>query len=67
MSDAPVCPTCGQPASPQEKSFPFCSPRCKKVDLYRWVTGDLELEALEEPLPPPPPAPPTGLEVEEDD
>jgi endogenous inhibitor of DNA gyrase (YacG/DUF329 family) len=31
------CPTCGKPAS--EKTRPFCSPRCRDVDLHRWLSG----------------------------
>lgn len=59
MAD-PLCPTCGQPALAGEESFPFCSLRCKQVDLYRWITGDVGLERVEEPVPPAPAAPPPG-------
>jgi uncharacterized protein len=31
------CPTCGKPAS--EANKPFCSPRCRDVDLNRWLSG----------------------------
>jgi len=31
------CPTCGKPAS--EKTRPFCSARCRDVDLHRWLSG----------------------------
>jgi uncharacterized protein len=31
------CPICGKPAS--EKTRPFCSPRCRDVDLNRWLSG----------------------------
>ena len=31
------CPTCGKPAS--EKTRPFCSSRCRDVDLHRWLSG----------------------------
>lgn len=56
MSPAPgVCPTCGQPAPLDGQHFPFCALRCKQVDLYRWLTGDVGLERVEEPLPPEPP------------
>ncbi|GHC80483.1 DNA gyrase inhibitor YacG [Limoniibacter endophyticus] len=35
---APIpCPECGKPS--QRATFPFCSPRCKAVDLNRWLTG----------------------------
>lgn len=22
-----------------KESFPFCSPRCRNLDLYRWMSG----------------------------
>jgi endogenous inhibitor of DNA gyrase (YacG/DUF329 family) len=31
------CPICGKPA--QEPTLPFCSPRCRDVDLNRWFSG----------------------------
>jgi endogenous inhibitor of DNA gyrase (YacG/DUF329 family) len=31
------CPVCGKPAS--EKTRPFCSSRCRDVDLHRWLSG----------------------------
>ncbi|MBR0696696.1 DNA gyrase inhibitor YacG [Bradyrhizobium lablabi] len=32
-----ACPICGKPA---EQAFrPFCSPRCRDVDLNRWLSG----------------------------
>ncbi len=31
------CPICGRPAS--EQARPFCSPRCRDVDLHRWLSG----------------------------
>lgn len=31
------CPECGKPSD--RASFPFCSPRCKAVDLNRWLSG----------------------------
>jgi endogenous inhibitor of DNA gyrase (YacG/DUF329 family) len=30
------CPECGKPANP--KTLPFCSPRCRDVDLNRWLS-----------------------------
>ena len=34
---AKPCPICGKPAS--EASRPFCSERCRDVDLNRWLSG----------------------------
>jgi uncharacterized protein len=31
------CPICGKPASLE--TLPFCSPRCRDVDLNRWLSG----------------------------
>ncbi|HIJ63271.1 MAG TPA: DNA gyrase inhibitor YacG [Rhodospirillaceae bacterium] len=30
-----VCPICGKPAVAQSR--PFCSPRCSRIDLGRWL------------------------------
>ncbi|HWE23684.1 MAG TPA: DNA gyrase inhibitor YacG [Myxococcales bacterium] len=36
------CPTCRGEVKPREEnpSFPFCSRRCRAVDLGRWFTGE---------------------------
>jgi endogenous inhibitor of DNA gyrase (YacG/DUF329 family) len=31
------CPICGKSAA--DATRPFCSPRCRDVDLNRWLTG----------------------------
>jgi endogenous inhibitor of DNA gyrase (YacG/DUF329 family) len=31
------CPICGRPADVATK--PFCSSRCRDVDLHRWLSG----------------------------
>jgi len=36
----PPCPTCNKPVEPDATAFPFCSSRCKMVDLNRWLSGD---------------------------
>jgi hypothetical protein len=35
------CPHCRAPVKPREENeaFPFCSPRCRAIDLARWFTG----------------------------
>jgi endogenous inhibitor of DNA gyrase (YacG/DUF329 family) len=30
---------CKRVVAPDEKTFPFCSARCKTADLARWATG----------------------------
>ncbi len=39
MADAAtkLCPICGKPADEQFR--PFCSRRCRDVDLNRWLSG----------------------------
>jgi len=44
------CPICGKQFSPrQSDALPFCSGRCRNIDLYRWLKEDYAL-----PLPPRP-------------
>jgi uncharacterized protein len=33
------CPTCKKPVKSTDPEFPFCSPRCRLVDLGRWASG----------------------------
>ena len=40
------CPECGKPAT--RADYPFCSPRCKDVDLTRWLSGSYVIPATEE-------------------
>lgn len=46
------CPVCKKEVIPGGPSRPFCSPRCKEVDLGRWfneeyrITRPLEAEDL---------------------
>ncbi|WP_041344645.1 DNA gyrase inhibitor YacG [Nitrobacter winogradskyi] len=37
------CPICGKPAA--EDSRPFCSERCRDVDLNRWLSGSYAIPA----------------------
>ncbi|MEX0758862.1 MAG: DNA gyrase inhibitor YacG [Tistlia sp.] len=41
------CPICGKPAEAAYE--PFCSPRCKQVDLGRWLNGTYRVETDERP------------------
>jgi endogenous inhibitor of DNA gyrase (YacG/DUF329 family) len=36
------CPTCRAEVKPREENqaFPFCSPRCRALDLGRWFIGN---------------------------
>ncbi len=33
------CPTCKKEVAPAAKTFPFCSERCRLVDLGNWLGG----------------------------
>jgi endogenous inhibitor of DNA gyrase (YacG/DUF329 family) len=34
-----LCPTCRKPAAPTNEDFPFCSDRCRLIDLGKWASG----------------------------
>ncbi|HET6437256.1 MAG TPA: DNA gyrase inhibitor YacG [Anaeromyxobacter sp.] len=36
---------CGRPAAPRSRnrSFPFCSDRCRLVDLSKWLGGEYRI------------------------
>ena len=40
------CSTCGKPVD--DKFKPFCSARCRDVDLNRWLSGVYAIPATEE-------------------
>jgi len=46
------CPTCGKPArwSPDNPWRPFCSERCRLIDLGEWLTEEHHIPG--EPQPP---------------
>ena len=50
----PRCPTCRIEVKPREENdaFPFCSPRCRALDLARWFTGGYRVPG--KPAQPPP-------------
>ena len=31
------CPSCGTVVDPDDDTYPFCSDRCRLVDLGRWM------------------------------
>jgi endogenous inhibitor of DNA gyrase (YacG/DUF329 family) len=33
------CPTCGMLVRMKDEGFPFCSDRCRKIDLGKWASG----------------------------
>ncbi len=63
MISPPTCPICGLAVSMQAVDdspvFPFCSQRCKQIDLLRWCRGEY---AIVQDL-----MPPDGVDSIEDD
>ena len=47
------CPICRKPSAPpggrgdkdERSPYPFCSDRCRLVDLNRWLEGDYQVPA----------------------
>lgn len=34
------CPTCKKPVRNKHPEFPFCSERCRLIDLGKWASGE---------------------------
>ena len=43
MAGGAKCPTCGKPVEAAHR--PFCSARCKQIDLNRWFTESYRVPA----------------------
>jgi endogenous inhibitor of DNA gyrase (YacG/DUF329 family) len=39
------CPTCGQLVRPKDEDFPFCSDRCRMIDLGKWASGAYKISS----------------------
>jgi uncharacterized protein len=56
------CPVCRKSVKKQEPDFPFCSERCRMIDLGKWASGAYVIsspvtdisDAIEEGGPPDP-------------
>ena len=44
----PPCPTCRGPVPPAGEAFPFCSSRCRTIDLGRWLGEEYRIPAVED-------------------
>jgi hypothetical protein len=33
------CPICGKPVAKDDPNMPFCSDRCRLIDLGNWASG----------------------------
>jgi uncharacterized protein len=58
MARKSLCPVCKKEALPRPKNpaFPFCSPRCRLIDLGKWLgeeyrVPDKQAEETEDELP----------------
>ncbi|MBB4064077.1 DNA gyrase inhibitor YacG [Gellertiella hungarica] len=40
------CPECSRPST--RESYPFCSERCRNVDLSRWLSGSYAIPVVED-------------------
>ena len=40
------CPECGKPSA--RETYPFCSKRCKDIDLNRWLKGAYVITARDD-------------------
>ncbi len=40
------CPECGRPS--HREHYPFCSDRCRNVDLNRWLTGSYAIPVADD-------------------
>jgi endogenous inhibitor of DNA gyrase (YacG/DUF329 family) len=43
------CPTCKKHVEPEEKAFPFCSERCRLLDLGNWLGGNYRIGGEDAP------------------
>ena len=39
------CPTCRKPVMRKGPEFPFCSQRCRLIDLGKWASGEYVISA----------------------
>ncbi len=37
------CPTCKILITDRGEDFPFCSDRCRRIDLGKWASGDYKI------------------------
>lgn len=39
------CPTCRTLVLAGSEDFPFCSDRCRRIDLGKWASGDYKISS----------------------
>ena len=40
-----LCPICKKPVDPSSEDVPFCSDRCRLLDLGKWASGDYKISS----------------------
>ncbi len=45
------CPMCKRAVQRANDDFPFCSPRCRTMDLGQWAAGDYRIAGESAPIP----------------
>ncbi len=40
-----LCPTCRKVVLAADPDFPFCSDRCRLLDLGKWASGDYKISS----------------------
>ena len=46
MAKSPLrCPSCKTPVAPDAAEAPFCSDRCRMIDLGKWASGDYRISS----------------------
>lgn len=43
MAKALFCPTCHKVVLAENENFPFCTDRCRIIDLGKWASGDYKV------------------------
>jgi uncharacterized protein len=39
------CPTCSKLVTKGDEDFPFCSDRCRLIDLGKWASGEYRISS----------------------
>ena len=45
MPKALLCPICKNAVTSDNENFPFCSDRCRTIDLGKWASGDYKVSS----------------------
>ncbi|MFK3689400.1 DNA gyrase inhibitor YacG [Agrobacterium tumefaciens] len=46
LRKAQPCPECGRPSTRED--YPFCSDRCRSLDLARWLNGSYAIPVADD-------------------